>query len=178
MSAEKAPLSSVELLSAHHVCAEFDCKKHPSLNEWLHRYALTSQQSESARTYVVHRNNSVVGYYSLCPGSVSKQDAPSRVAKGQPAYPIGIILLARLAVDHTEQGQGLGKALLKDALLRSSQAADIISARAVLVHAIDDEAKEFYEHFGFEKCPANDLHLMLLMKDLRSYLAQNTIPKS
>jgi hypothetical protein len=64
----------------------------------------------------------------------------------------------------------LGKALLKDALLRSSQAADLISARAVLVHAIDDEAKEFYEHFGFEKCPANDLHLMLLMKDLRSYL--------
>ncbi|MFZ0279995.1 MAG: GNAT family N-acetyltransferase [Candidatus Sulfotelmatobacter sp.] len=152
------------------MCAEFDCKKHPSLNEWLRRYALINQNSESARTYVVHRNNSVVGYFSLCPGSVSKQEAPSRVTKGQPAHPIGVIVLARLAVDHTEQGQGLGKALLKDALLRSSQAADLISARAVLVHAIDDEAKEFYEHFGFEKCPANDLHLMLLMKDLRSYL--------
>lgn len=172
MSAEKASLSSVEVLSPHHVCAEFDCKKHPSLSEWLHRYALTSQQSECARTYVVHRNNRVVGYYSLCPGSVSRQEAPSRVAKGQPAHPIGIILLARLAVDHTEQRQGMGKALLKDALLRSSRAADIISARAVLVHAIDQEAKRFYEHFGFEKCPANDLHLMLFMKDLRSYLSR------
>ena len=170
MSADKAFLSSVEPLRAHHVCTEFDCNKHPSLNEWLRRYALISQQGDSARTYVVHRNNNVVGYYSLCPGSVSKQEAPSRVAKGQPAYPIGIILLARLAIDHTEQGQGLGKALLKDALLRCAQAADLISARAVLVHAIDDEAKRFYEHFGFEKCPANDLHLMLLMKDLRSYL--------
>jgi len=66
----------------------------------------------------------------------------------------------------------MGKALLKDALLRSSRAADIISARAVLVHAIDQEAKRFYEHFGFEKCPANDLHLMLFMKDLRSYLSR------
>lgn len=170
MNAEKTPLSSVELLGAHHVCAEFDCKKHPSLNEWLRRFALINQNSESARTYVVHRSNRVVGYFSLCPGSASKQEAPSRVATGPPAHPIGVIVLARLAVDHTEQGQGLGKALLKDALLRSSQAADLISARAVLVHAIDDEAKEFYEHFGFEKCPANDLHLMLLMKDLRSYL--------
>lgn len=71
-----------------------------------------------------------------------------------------------LAVDHTKWGQGLGKALLKDALLRCLQAADIISARAVLVHAIDAEAKEFYKHFGFQECPANDLHLMLLMKDL------------
>jgi predicted N-acetyltransferase YhbS len=152
------------------VCEEFDCKRHVSLNEWLCRFALTSQQSESSRTYVVHKNNKVVGYYSLCPGSVSRQEATSRVATGQPAHPIGIILLARLAVDHTEQGQGLGKALLKDALLRSSQAAEIISARAVLVHAIDEKAKKFYKHFGFQECPANDLHLMLLMKDLRSYL--------
>jgi len=170
LSVEKSSLSSVELLSAQHVCAEFDCKKHPSLNEWLHRHALISQQSESARTYVVHRNNRVVGYFSLCPGSVSREEASPRVAKFQPAYPIGIILLARLAVDHGEQGQGLGKALLKDALRRSSQAADIISARAVLVHAIDSDAKKFYEHFGFQECPANDLHLMLLMKDLRSNL--------
>ena len=160
----------VEPLGARHVCSEFDCRKHPSLNEWLKRYALPSQQSESARTYVVHRNNVVVGYYSLCPGSVRREDAPARVAKGQPNHPIGIILLARLAVDHSEQGQGLGSALLKDALLRASQAADLISARAVLVHAIDEEARHFYEHFGFEKCPADDLHLMLLMKDLRAYL--------
>jgi GNAT superfamily N-acetyltransferase len=75
-----------------------------------------------------------------------------------------------LAVDYAEQGQGLGEALLKDALLRASQAADVISARAVLVHAIDEEAKAFYRHFGFEECSANALHLMLLMKDLRRLL--------
>jgi predicted N-acetyltransferase YhbS len=106
----------------------------------------------------------------LCPGSVQRSEASERVAKRQPAHPIGIILLARLAVDYAEQGQGLGEALLKDALLRASQAADVISARAVLVHAIDEEAKAFYRHFGFEECPANALHLMLLMKDLRRLL--------
>lgn len=171
LSADWAPLSAVEVLSTHHICDEFDCQKHPSLNEWLRRYALINQQSESARTYVVHRDKKVVGYYSLCPGSVSREESPSRVAKGQPAHPIGVIILARLAVDHVERGQGLGKALLKDALRRSSQAADIISARAVLVHAIDGDARQFYEHLGFQKCPANDLHLMLLMKDLRKYMA-------
>jgi GNAT superfamily N-acetyltransferase len=114
----------------------------------------------------------VVGYFSLCAGSVQREEASARVAKGQPAYPIGIILLARLAVDQNEQGYGLGKALLKDALLRASQAADIVSSRAVLVHAIDEEARAFYQHFGFQNCPANDLHLMLLMKDIRSYLGK------
>ncbi len=169
MNVEKLPLSSVELLTKHHNVSEFDCKKHESLNAWLKRFALASQQSESARTYVVHRGNRVVGYYSLCPGSVERESATERVAKGQPAHPIGIILLARLAVDHSEQGQGLGRALLKDALLRSAQAADIISARAVLVHAIDEEAEAFYKRFGFEGCPI-ELHLMLLMKDVRSQI--------
>jgi GNAT superfamily N-acetyltransferase len=103
---------------------------------------------------------------------VRREETPPRIAKGQSALPIGVILLARLAVDRSEQGQGLGAALLKDALLRCAQAADIIGARAVLVHAIDAEARKFYEYFGFEECPANDLHLMLLMKDLRSYLAR------
>ena len=170
MSVEKPPLSVVELLTKQHSVSEFDCKKHKSLNDWLKQFALTSQNSDSARTYVVHRNGKVVGHYSLCPGSVQRSDASERVAKGQPAHPIGIILLARLAADYAEQGQGLGQALLKDALSRASQAADIISARAVLVHAIDEEAKAFYKHFGFEECPADDLHLMLLMKDLRSLL--------
>lgn len=168
---KKPPLSSVELLTKHHSVQEFNCKKHDSLNDWLKRFALLSQNSDSARTYVVHRSRIVVGYFTLCSGSVQREEAAERVAKGQPAYPISVILLARLAVDHTEQGLGLGKALLKDALLRSLQGADVVGARAVLVHAIDEDAKAFYKHFGFEVCPANDLHLMLLTKDLRKYLA-------
>jgi GNAT superfamily N-acetyltransferase len=174
LSVERPPLSSVELLTKKHSVNEFDCKKHGSLNDWLKRFALASQNSEFARTYIVHRNGIVLGYYSLGPGSVQRERASERVAKGQPAYPIGIILLARLAIDYNEQGRGLGKALLKDALLRAAQAADIISARALLVHAIDEEAKAFYKRFGFEDCPVNDLHLMLPMKDLRMALRKNT----
>lgn len=171
MSANRPPLSSVELLTKEHDVSEFDCRKHPSLNHWLRRFALANQRSESARTYVVHHNKKVMGYYSLSPGSVRREEAPERVAKGQAAHAIGVILLARLAVNYTEQGQGLGSALLKDALLRAARAADIISARAVLVHAIDQEAKRFYMHFGFEECPVDELRLMLLMKDLRKLVA-------
>ena len=167
MNVEDSVLSAVELLTKEHSVEEFDCRKHESLNEWLKRFALVSQSGDSARTYVVHRNGRVVGYFSLCSGSVTREEAAERVAKSQPAYPISVILLARLAVHHAEQGKGLGEALLKEALLRALQGSDVIGARAVLVHAIDQEAKEFYEHFGFEQCPANDLHLMLLIKDLR-----------
>ena len=165
---EKAALSQVELLTRSHEVREFDCGSHESLNEWLKRFAMLNQLSDAARTYVVHRASRVVGYYSLSPGSVAKREAPERIAKGLGNYPIGVILPARLAIDKSEQGSGLGKALLKDALLRSAQAADAISARAVLVHAIDANAKSFYRHFGFEESPIDDTHLMLLMKDLRA----------
>src|SRR5438105_1194372 len=94
--------------------------------------------------------------------------SPARVAKGLARHPIPIILLARLAVDRGEQGKGLGAALLKDALLRAAQASDIIGCRAVLVHAKDQTAKAFYQRYGFEPSPVDDLHLYLLMKDLRA----------
>lgn len=149
---------------------EFDCGEHESLNEWLRRYALVNQQNDSARTYVVHRANRVVGYYSLAPGSIRKQEASVRIAKGLASHPIGIILLARLAVDQPERNTGLGKALLKDALTRAVHAADTIGARAVLVHAIDNDARSFYRHFGFEESPLDPVHLMLLMKDIRASL--------
>jgi GNAT superfamily N-acetyltransferase len=169
-NSDQPPLSPVELLTRSHVLSEFDCGIHESLNDWLKRYALANQQNDSARTYVVHRANRVVGYYSLTPGSVSKQESPARIAKGLANHPIGIVLLARLAIDQSEKKTGLGKALLKDALARAVHAADTISARAVLVHAIDDEAKSFYMHFGFEESPVDPMHLMLLMKDIRASL--------
>ena len=170
MTAESGhpPLSRVELLTGVHDLAQFDCGRHHVLNDWLRRYALLNQQSDAARTYVVHRANKVVGYYSLAPASVAKQEAPARIAKGLASHPIGVVLLARLAVDNSEQGTGLGAALLRDALRRSLQAADTISARAVLVHAIDEEARSFYEHFGFQVSPTHAMHLMLLMKDIRA----------
>ena len=112
----------------------------------------------------------MVAYYSLTAGSVRKEESTARVAMGLASHPIGVILLARLAVDRVEQGKGLGKALLIDALTRSLEAADAIGARAILVHAIDEEAAAFYTRFGFEPSPVSPNQLMLLMKDLRASL--------
>ncbi|WP_321475259.1 GNAT family N-acetyltransferase [uncultured Paludibaculum sp.] len=138
-----------------------------ALNEWLKKFAWTNQQSDSARTYVALDGNRVVGYYALTTGSVHKQESPHRVAKGLANHPIGVVLLARLAVDHSQQGKGLGKALLFDALSRIANAADIVGVRAVLVHAIDEAARRFYLHFGFEESPIDPYQLLLLLKDLR-----------
>jgi len=170
MLRQNSPLSKVEAISELHDLSRFDCGTHESLNEWLKRFALSNQRNESARTYVVHRNGSVAGYYSVSAGSVSVEESPARVVKGLARHPIPVILLARLAVDKNEKGTGLGKALLKDALARIAQAADIVGARAVLVHAIDEQARKFYEHFDFEPSPVHELQLMLLMKDLRKAL--------
>jgi len=172
VSHPKSPLSKVEPISESHDVSQFDCGAHESLNDWLKRFALTNQNNGSARTYVVHRSGSVVGYYSISAGSVSVEEAPSRVAKGLARHPIPIILLARLAVDRDEKGTGLGKALFKDALLRIAHAADIVGARAVLVHAIDEQERKFYQHFGFEPSPLHELQLMLLMKDLRKSIEE------
>ena len=119
---------------------------------------------------MLHRAGRVVGYYSLSAGSVRKEESPARIAKGLAKHPIGVILLARLAVDRSERGAGLGKTLLVDALSRALTAADAIGARAILVHAIDDEAIAFYKKIGFEPSPLDPKQLMLLMKDLRATL--------
>lgn len=163
-----SPLAT-EKLTKHHNLSSFDCGKAP-LNDWLKRFALINQQSDAARTYVIQSGGRVIAYYSLTAASVRKQESPARVARGLASHPIGVILLARLAVDRTEQGKGLGKALLVDALTRCLEAADVIGARAILVHAIDDEAAAFYRRFGFEPSPLEPNQLLLLMKDLRASL--------
>ena len=98
--------------------------RHESLPAWLKRYALESQKAKSVRTFIVHRENAVVGYYSVCASRIERNEACERAAKGQPARPIPAILLTRLAIAKSEQGKGLGKALLKDALSRSLNAAN------------------------------------------------------
>ena len=142
----------------------------PSLNDYLKKYALQNQKKYAARTYVATRGNRIVGYYSLAHGSVSLEEAPQSVKSGLPRHPIPVILLARLAVDSTEQGGGLGAALLKDALRRTIQAAEIAGLRAMLVHAKDDSAKRFYEKFGFEPSPIDAYHLFLSLSDILSSL--------
>ena len=157
-----------ELLTQEHSLESFDCGK-PSLTDWLKRYAITNQAADAARTYVIHRDMRVIGYYSICPSSISRQIALPRIFKGLARYDeIPAILIARLALDETEHGQDLGAAILKYALLQAIEAADAIGGRAILVHAIDDDARRFYEHFEFELSPSADRTLMLLMKDARA----------
>lgn len=159
------------LITAEHQVEGFDCGKE-SLNQYLRRFALTNTAAGTARTYVTTSSEAmvVVGYYSLAAGSVEKGGVPERVAKGVPNHPIPVVLLARLAIDRRFQGKGVGKALLRDALVRALAAADVIGLRAILVHAKDEEAVRFYTQFGFTPSPTDPLHLMLLIKDIRRTL--------
>ena len=117
----------IERLNQTHDLSGFDCGN-SQLNEWLKRFAWSNDRAESARTYTAHRANRVVGYHSLVAGSALKHETPARIAKGLANHPVGLILLARLAVDRGEQGKGLGKALLRDALARIAQAADLLAS--------------------------------------------------
>jgi GNAT superfamily N-acetyltransferase len=150
-----------------HAAGSFDCGVE-TLNEYLRRYAFLNHQNRSARTYVVMSQDKLVGYYTLASGSVSRSEVPPRVAQGLGNYPVPITLLARLAVDLSEQGKGLGRALLKDAVLRAFQASELVGSRAIATHAKDDAVMAFYQRFDFVPSPLNDFHLYLLMKDVRA----------
>lgn len=148
----------------------FDCGQ-PALNQFLLRYAFVNQKANSAQTYVCCLRGEVVGFYSLTVGSVDPGDAPARIMKGLARHPLPVMILARLAVDRGHQGQGLGKALLKDALLRTAQAADIAGVRCLLVHAKDEAARQWYASWEFEASPTDPYHLFLMLKDLKALLA-------
>jgi len=165
-AASAEALSPVHKLSAEDVTDPFDCGQ-DELNRFLKRFALANQAAHAAQTYVTCRARRVVGYYSLAVGSVRRDDSPSRAIKGMARHPIPVMVLARLAVDRSDQGSGVGKALLKDALLRTAQAADIAGIRALVVHAKDENARRWYEQFDFEPSPTDPLHLFLLLKDLK-----------
>jgi predicted N-acetyltransferase YhbS len=154
------------LLAEDHVCEGFDCGS-IVLNEWLRRYALQNQQANAARTFVVCQESRVVAYYSLAVGAVDYSGATDRVRKGLARHPIPVMVLARLAVDIRHQGKKIGRGLLRDACLRTLQAADIAGIRALFVHAKDERARAFYERFGFEPSPIHRLQLMLLIKDIK-----------
>jgi len=159
-----------KLLATDQVDA-FDCGQ-AALNQFLQRYALVNQKANSAQTYVCCHEDMVVGFYSLAVGSVDPDAAPSRVMKGLARHPVPVMILARLAVDQEHQRKGLGQALLKDALLRTAQAADIAGIRCLLVvHAKDDAARQWYESWEFEPSPTDPYHLFLMLKDLTSLLS-------
>ena len=168
-------LNAPVLLARAHDRNVFDCGV-PALNEYLKQYALQNQKKHAARTYVATRGKRIFGYYTLACGSVAPDEAPPSVRAGLAKHPIPVILLARLAVDVTERGRGLGAWLLKDALLRTLQATEIAGLRAMIVHAKDDTAKRFYEKYGFEPSPIDAYHLFLKTADiLKSFTSSSRV---
>lgn len=157
-----------EKLTPGHDVRSFDSGE-PVLNEWLRRRAAQNEASGASRTYVVCIDNRVVGYYSLAVGAVTHEQAPGRVKRNMP-QPIPAMVLGRLAVDREFQGKGIGRGLLKDAVLRTSQAAAIAGIRVLLVHAISDSAKRFYEAYGFIASPVDPMTVMMTIGELERLL--------
>lgn len=155
-------------LAPDHDCSSFDCGNE-ILNGWLVNKAKSNQLSRASRTYVVISDGRVVAYYSLSTFALARRRATGRVARNMPE-PIPAMLLGRLAVDRSMQGIGLGKGLLRDAILRTLQVADEVGVRVLLVHAIDEAALDWYRQFGFEPSPTNPTELMLLVNDARATL--------
>ena len=163
------PAYSIEKLERRHAVEHFDCGS-DALNRFLIRYSLQNQQAGASQTYVALADDEVAGYYTLVVGEIAYEDAPERLKKGLARHPIPIMLLARLAIATGWQGKGLGAGLLKDAMLRTLRPAEIAGIRAFAVHAKDDAAGLFYEHFDFLASPSDPYHLFRLLKDIRSYL--------
>lgn len=161
--------SDPQPVGPEHSVAEFDCGA-ASLDVWLSKHALVASASGSARAFVVTdaEQARVVGYHALTAGTVGHREATDRVARGMPRHPIPVVVLARLAVDRSVQGRGLGAWLLRDAMLRALTAAEEVGIRAMLVHALDEGARGFYLRHGFEPSPADPHALQILMKDVRA----------
>lgn len=154
-------------LAIEHDAANFDCGQE-ELNNFISRYALAGQRANISQTYVAVCGVEIVGYHTLVVGSVVYEDAPERLGKGIPRHPIPVLLLARLAVDERWHGKGLGAALVADAMRRTLQVADIAGVRALLIHAKDEAARDFYMHLGFEPFPGDPFVLYRLLKDVRA----------
>jgi len=160
-------LSAPEPLATAHLLAEFGCGE-TSLDEWLKRRALANQLSGASRTFVVADQDArVYGYYAMAAGAVSHQEATSGVRRNMPD-PIPVMVLARLAVDQRAQGIKLGAALLQDAVNRAVAVSHNAGVRALLVHALDERAKQFYGHYGFQESSQHPMTLMLRLNTMKA----------
>lgn len=166
MSGEELRL---ERLHADHDVEPFDSGS-AELDGWLRRHALAAQQMDSARTFLLLDGGRILGYFSLTMGSVRREEAPRRLVRGLPGYPVGMVLLARLAVDRSEQGKGRVALLLAEALRKAVAAGEAAAARLVVVDAIDEQAASFYRRHGFVPAPDHPLRLYRRMSDIRASL--------
>lgn len=155
-------------LEPEHNTADFNCGN-ATLNEWLKKRALKNQINGASRTFVICQSNQVIGYYALASGSIERLSAPKPIARNMPE-PIPVMVLGRLAIDVQNQRQRLGAALLKDALLRTLAVARNAGVRALLVHAISEDAKRYYQGYGFVESPMDTMTLMLSIKHIEAHL--------
>ena len=160
-----------EPLNADHLLEGFKCGV-ASLNTWLTEHARNAATAGSARVFVTvdAEQGRVVGYHALTAAAITHEQATERARRGQPRHPIPAVLLARLAVDVSVQGRGVGAWLLQDAMRRALSASEAVGMRVLLVHALDDRARAFYERWGFEPSPTDPLNLQMLFKDIRRSL--------
>jgi predicted N-acetyltransferase YhbS len=163
MSTRGGRISAPQKLSPKHDLSQFQCGE-PTLDAWLKRRAMQNEESGASRTWVVCMGAQVVGYYALAVGAVSHEYTPGRVRRNMPD-PVPVMLLGRLAVDQTVHGQEIGRGLLRDAILRTLQAAEIAGIRAILVHAISERAKQFYMKAGFIPSPIDPMTLMITIAE-------------
>jgi GNAT superfamily N-acetyltransferase len=171
--------SDPQPLDNEHRINGFECGV-GSLDVWLVKHARAAVGAGSARTYVVvdSEQERAVGYHALSVASIEHREVTDRARKGMPRNPIPAMLLARLGVDKTVQGKGIGAFLLRDAMGRAVSVAEQAGIRLLLVHAVNDEARSFYEHFGFEVSPSDPMNLQLLIKDIRLALDAGTYSPS
>ena len=166
----------IEKLHRRHAVENFDCGE-DALNRFLVRFALPNQMANASQTYVgVADEDAIVGFYTLVVGEIRYDEAPERLTKGLARHPVPVMLLARLAVSEAWQGKRIGAGLLRDAVLRTLQVADIAGVHALVVHAKNDAARSFYERFDFQPSPTDPLHLFALIKDLKNLLRGRTPP--
>lgn len=169
------PRLRLERLSGEHDVIGFESES-KELDRWLAQHALAAQEMDTARTFLLIRGRRVVGYFGLTMGSVLREEAPPRLVRGMPGYPVGMVLLARLAVDRRHQGRGLGALLLSEALRKALAAGESAAARLVVVDAINQQAADFYRHHGFITAPEHPLRLYRRIKDVRASLKSTELP--
>ena len=157
-------------IAGTHDVTSFDCGD-ATLNDWLQRRAIKNESSGASRTFVVCEDNTVIVYYSLAVGAIAREETSGKVRRNMPD-PIPVMVLGRLAVDASWQGTHIGIGMLKDAIQRTLIVAEQAGIRALLVHALSDKARSFYQHWGFHESPTNDMTLMIRLDEARKVMTE------
>lgn len=157
-------------IAGTHDVTSFDCGD-TTLNDWLQRRAIKNENSGASRTFVACEDNTVIGYYSLAVGAIAREETSGKVSRNMPD-PIPVMVLGRLAVDANWQGKYIGPGMLKDAIQRTLIVAEQAGIRALLVHALSDKARSFYQRWGFQESPTNDMTLMITLDEARKAMTE------